>query len=167
MNFRIYSIRYGFTQHFTVPARKAYDWCTDYKPYDLSLMRLEGSRRIRKLTDDAILLSGTTFANGKAVKKTKLVRLNRRRLSWSNTHLSGPFLNSQFLYQMSPVGKNRSKLKFDGLLLVYSPVRLSRDKIRRIAKQERQQDSTSWRHLAKAMAEEVRKISFQKFMNSN
>lgn len=121
-------------------------------------MRLEGSRRVRKLTDDAILLSETTFANGKAVKKVKLVRINRRRLSWSSTHVSGPFRHSQFLYQISPVGKNRSKLEFDGLLLVYSTVKLSREKIGRIAKQEGQQDSTSWRHLAKAMAEEVRSV---------
>ena len=156
MNVRIYSVKYGFTQHFTIPARKAYNWCVDYKPYDLSLMHQGGSRRIRKLTDDAVLLSETTFANGKAVKKTKLVRLNQRRLSWSNTHVSGPFLHSQFLYQISPVGKNRSKLEFDGLLLVYSNVRLSREKIKRIAKEERLQDSTSWRHLAKAMAEEMR-----------
>ena len=121
-------------------------------------MGLKGSRRIRKLADDAILLSETTFANGKAVKKTKLVRTNRRRLSWSSTHVSGPFLHSQFLYQISPVGKNQSKLEFDGLLLVYSMRKLSREKIERIAKQERQQDSSSWRHLAKAMAEEVRSV---------
>jgi hypothetical protein len=159
MNVRIYSIKYGFTQHFTVSARKAYNWCTDYKPYDLLLMRLKGSRRIRKLTDDAILLSETTFANGKAVKKAKLVRINRKRLSWSNTHVSGPFLHSQFLYQISPVGKNQSKLEFDGLLLVYSKLKLGREKIRLIAKQEKQQDSTSWRLLAKAMAEELRSVS--------
>ena len=155
LSVRIYSIKYGFTQHFTVPARKAYNWCIDYKPYDLSLMHLKGSRRIRKLTGDAVLLSETTFANGKAVKKSKLVRLNRRRMSWSSTHVSGPFLHSQFLYQISPVGKKRSKLEFDGLLLVYSNARLSREKIRQIAKEERLQDSTSWRHLAKAMGEEV------------
>lgn len=155
LKLRTYSIRYGFTQYFTVPARKAYNWCIDYKPKDLSLMHLKGSRRIRKLTEDAILLNETTYANGKIVKRTKLVRLDRRGLSWSNTHVSGPFLHSQFLYQISPIGKKRSKLEFNGLLLVHSTIRLSREKLRRIAKEERLQDSTSWRHLAKAMAEEL------------
>lgn len=155
LSIRIYSLRYGFTQHFSVPAGKAYDWCTDYQPHDLALMRIGGERRIRKITDDAILLDETTYSKGHAVKKTKLVRLDRSRLSWSSTHVSGPNLHSQFLYRIVPVGKGSSKLNFNGLLILYSKASLSPEKTSQIAKDERRQDSRSWRHLANTMAQEL------------
>jgi hypothetical protein len=155
---RVYSVKYGFSQRFRVPARKAYDWCTDYKPYDLSLMKIKGKRSLRKLTDDTIIINETTYGNGRAVQKTKLVRLNRKHLAWSSTHVSGPYHYSQFLYQIVPVGKRSSKLDFTGLLLCYSEDNLSPSKVKQMAKQERRQDSRSWRNLANAMAEDLQQI---------
>jgi len=153
LRMRVYSVKYGFSQRFSVSARKAYDWCTDYRPYDLSLMKIKGERSIHKITDDTIVLNETTYSKERTVKKTKLVRLDKSHLSWSSTHVSGPYRHSQFLYQVVPVGKKSSKLNFTGLLLCYSTTNLSPTKIKQIAKDERRQDSRSWRHLANAMAE--------------
>ena len=153
---RVYSVKYGFSQRFSVPARRAYHWCTDYRPYDLSLMKIKGQRSLRKLTDDTIILNEITYRNERAVKKTKLVRLDRAHLAWSSTHVSGPNRHSQFLYQIAPLGKRSSKLNFTGLLLCYSETKLSPSKIKQIAKDERRQDALSWRNLANAMAEDLR-----------
>ena len=152
---QVYSIKYGFSQRFSVPAKKAFDWCTDYRPHDLSLMKIKGERSLRKLTDDTIILNEITYKNERAVKKTKLVRLDRVHLAWSSTHVSGPYRHSQFLYQIVPLGKRSSKLNFTGLLLCYSEAKLSPSKIKQMAKDERRQDSRSWRNLAIAMAEDL------------
>ena|SRR5271157_733500 len=113
----VYSVRYSFKQSLTLPAKEAFEWCTDYKPYDLTLMNETGKRRIRKLTHDAILLTETTRRNKKTVTKTKLVRLNKPQLSWTNVHITGPNRHSEFLYKIEPLGKNRSRLNFIGLLI--------------------------------------------------
>jgi len=155
MRMHVYSVKYGFSQRFNVPARKAFDWSTDYRPDDLSLMKIQGKRRIRKITDDAILLNETTYKNKQIVRKMKLVRLDRKHLSWSNTHVSGPYLHSQFHYRIVPIGTRKCKLEFTGLLLCYFKANLSRKKIKQIARNERKQDSSAWHHLAVAMAEQV------------
>ena len=100
----VYSVRYGFKQSFRLPAKEAFNWCTDYKPYDFKLMNETGIRRIRKLTHDAIILTETTLRNKETITKTKLVRLNKPDLSWTNVHISGPNRHSdQTTYWGRPV----------------------------------------------------------------
>jgi hypothetical protein len=85
------------------------------------------------------------------VTKTKLVRINKTSISWTNTHVSGPNLHSQFLYRIAPEGKRASRLFFTGLLVCYSVKHLSERALRHVAKTERRVDSMAWKHLAKAM----------------
>ena len=149
-----YSVKYGFNQALAVPAEEAFDWCTDYQPDDLTLMREDGRRTIRKITDDTILLIETTRRNNRSIRKTKLVRLNRPELSWTNTHITGPNRHSQFLYKIVPERKTRSRMYFRGLLVWYSRKKLRGRQLLRIGREERQADSTAWRHLAAALQSE-------------
>jgi len=148
---RAYSVKYDFNQRFSVPARQAFNWCIDYQPSDLSLMNESGTRRILKLNEDTILLKETARQNEKAVTKTRLVKINKTSMSWTNTHVSGPSLHSQFLYTIVPEGKRASRLFFTGLPVCYSVKHLSKRALRQIAKSERRVDSVVWKHLAKAM----------------
>ena len=150
-----YSVKYGFNQELSVSASEAFDWCTDYQPYDLAMMKEHGKRTIRKITDDTILLTETVQRNDRSVRKIKLVRLNRPELSWTNTHIAGPNRHSQFLYKIVPEGKMRSRLYFKGLLVCYSRKRLRRQQLLRIGREERLADSTAWRYLAAALRSEV------------
>ena len=150
-----YSVKYGFNQTLSASAREAFDWCTDYQPYDFALMKEQGKRSIRKINDDTILLTEQIRKGKRTEKKTKLVRLNRPELSWTNTHISGPNKHSQFLYRIEPEGKNRSRLFFRGLLICYSRERLTRSELKKIGKQEREGDSTVWRHLAAALRQDI------------
>ena len=117
-------------------------------------MKEKGKRKIRRITEDTILLVETASKKNRLIRKTKLVRLNRPSLSWTNTHIAGPNRHSQFLYAIVPDGKNRSHLQFQGLLILSSRKALTRQQLRRIAREERQADSTAWRHLAAALRRE-------------
>jgi len=150
-----YSVRYGFNQLLPLPADKAFDWCTDYQPYDFALMKEKGRRIIRKITADTILLTETTRKNNRAMRKSKLVRLNKGDLSWTNTHVAGPNLHSQFLYKIIPEGRTRSRLYFKGLLICYSRKALGRRQLQTIGREERRADSRIWRNLAAALREET------------
>lgn len=150
----VVSVTYKFSQRFRLPAKKAYEWCTDYEPSDLVLMHEKGHRTIRKLTNDTILLRETVKLNGNTIRKVKLVKLNPKTFSWYNIQLSGPNKHSAFLYEIAPEGKRKSELTFTGLLVVYSKTKLSTSKLRQIANTERHFDSIAWKHLAKAMAKD-------------
>ena len=152
----VYSVKYGFKQTLPLPAKEAFVWCTDYKPYDFTLMHETGKRRIQKLTRDAIILTETTRKKKKTITKSKLVRLNKPQLSWTNVHISGPNRHSEFLYQIEPLGDNRSRLSFTGLLICNPKRALSRQTLRNIARDERDADSRVWRYLAIAMRKDTR-----------
>jgi hypothetical protein len=151
------SIYYKFTQHFKVPAREAYKWCTDYQPGDLALMGEKGTRKIDWISKDAFILSDTlrTKVNGKRKKvtKTKLVRLNTRALSWTNTHIAGPIRHSQFLYRIVPEGKNASRLEFTGLQIESG--KSGGKTASELAKKYRAEDSRGWKLLAKALHKDL------------
>ncbi len=149
-----FSVSYKFSQRFPVPAQEAFDWATDYQPNDLALMGEKGKRTIRKVTEDTIILKEDITHAGRKISKMKLVRLNPRALSWHNIHIRGPNKYSEFLYEINPEGKDRSKLTFTGLLVLYSKDRLSSQKLKQIANREKQYDSKSWKRLANAMAKE-------------
>ena len=147
-----YSIRYGFTQAFNFPADVAYKWCTDYDPKDMQLQGANGTRRIKRLTEDTIILEDRYDIG---ITKTKLVRLNPERHSWTNTHISGPAKHSQFLYEIVPEGTNRSHLNFTGLQISYGKKKPSPATIARLAAQLRKEDSHGWKLLAQAMQKDL------------
>jgi len=145
------SVTYKFSQRLNAPAKGAYRWCTDYQPNDLSLMHEKGQRRIQWITDDTVILREVVHRNGKKIQKVKLVKLDPANLSWYNIQLSGPNKHSAFLYQTAPEGKNRCRLNFTGLLVVYSQTRLTNRKLGEIARNERRYDSNAWKLLANAL----------------
>jgi hypothetical protein len=151
----VVSVRYTFTQALPFPARDAFTWAVDYRPGDFALMGVEGRRRISKISDDAFLLN-ENLRRGDGVKRTKLVRIDPERMTYSSTHLSGPAKHSQFIYEILPDGKERSMLRFTGLLLYRSEKELSRKEVASIAAEERKFDSQIWKRLAKEMERDLR-----------
>lgn len=139
------SLRYEFRQPFRVSARAAYEWCTDFRPGDASLFEQKWSRAVRRLTEDAIILTETTWPEGKRRVIHRLVRLNPRELAWTNTHISGPFRNSQYWYRIVPDGPRRSHLEFIGMRLVRTRAGLAPAARARLAEEERKGDSRLWR----------------------
>jgi len=150
-----HSINYQFTQDFNVVAQKAYEWCVNYDPHDLSLMGEEGSRKLERVSDDTVILADTYTSNEMPVTKKKLVRLDPRRLAWTSTHISGPNIHSQFYYQIVPTGTKTSRLDFRGSWLYYTNRKLTPADVRKITQRERKGDSTSWKRLAKEMEREI------------
>ena len=149
------SIRYSFVQHFAVPAAVAYKWATNYDPEDISLMGDRGKRRIRWITDDAVILSDTFERGNKKVKKTKLVRLSPERTRWTSTHISGPNKYSQFAYQISSDGNQTSHLEFTGSHIEYTKERMAPNVIASLTSRILEEDSRTWKLLAKVMEEDV------------
>ncbi len=150
-----YTLRYGFTQEFDATPKTAYEWCVDYRPDDWGKMGKKGTRKIRKVNDDTIILTDTVWGKEGPVTKQRLVRLNPDRLSWTNTHLNGPNRHSQFLYQVSSEGKG-SKLEFTGLQVFYG-ARPSARKASQAAKELAEEDHQMWMLLAQEMRKDLRR----------
>lgn len=143
---------YRFRQGFAYSADRALAWCLDYAPGDVELMGDSGTRSVKWIADDAVLLTDRMKKDGKTILKRKLVRIDRDRRSWTSTHLIGPTRYSQFLYQIEEDGANRSALEFTGLqidLRAEAPAPATRQKR---VQQLTDEDSATWRVLAKAMA---------------
>jgi hypothetical protein len=152
-------VRYSFTQKFSVPVEEAFAWAVDYDPDDFSLMGQEGRRKINKLSDDTFILEDARKTEQGWVEKTRLVRINPERHAFTNTHISGPTLHSQFWYEFFPEGNKASRLEFTGLLLYPSEKKLSTAEVAKMAAEERKGDSKIWRNLAKAMEADLKKSS--------
>lgn len=150
-----YSVRYGFSQSFGVPAKEAYDWCVDYRPNDWEIMGKKGKRRISRLNDDTLILTDTVVGDGGPVTKRRLVRLNPERLAWTNTHIGGPTLHSQFWYQIVSE-RSGSRLDFTGLQINYGK-RPSSERIAKMAKELADDDSGMWHLLAREMKKDLRR----------
>ena len=151
----IRSIRYKFSQHFNVPAEEAYKWCTDYDPNDLPLMGEKGKRKIEWIADDALMLIDSTQKNGGTLSKKKLVRLFPSTLSWTNTHVAGPYKYSQFLYKIISEGKSASRLEFTGLQLE-NYEEGDKQNLRSLSSRLRKEDSGAWKLLAKQLEKDLR-----------
>jgi len=151
-------IRYHFSQRFPVPARKAYEWCTDYSPEDHALMgEAVAKRQITRVTDATVILTDTFHTSNGHVEKQKLVQLYPDRLSWISTHLTGPNKYSQFIYEISTEGDNASRLDFTALHLEYNEENLDSEGIKSLADKLKEEDSATWKLLAKAMTKELGK----------
>ena len=149
-------VRYHFTQHFKVPARQAYNWCTDYDPQDRELMGdKNGKRLITPICESTVILTDTFQTEKGMVEKQKLVALYPDRLAWVATHLAGPSKYSQFLYKIFPEGEGASRLEFTALYLDYSKEAADEEEIKRLADELRKSDAGTWRLLAEAMEKEL------------
>jgi hypothetical protein len=152
------SIRYRFSQRFSVPACKAYRWCTEYDPQDPALMGEDvAERQITHLTDTTIILTDIFCTRNGRVEKQKLVQLYPDRLSWISTHMTGPNKYSQFIYEISAEGDGGSRLDFTALHLEYEKENLDSERMKSLAGKLREEDSAAWKRLAKAMAKELGK----------
>lgn len=150
-----FTVRYDFTQSFSIPPKEAYNWCTNYHPDDWSLMGKQGRRKITKISADTIVLDDTVYGGGRSITKRRLVRLDPARLSWTNTHLTGPNKYSQFHYKITPEGWKGSRLEFTGLQVEYGKTKVAPEKIESLASKYKEEDSEMWRHLARAMEKEL------------
>lgn len=152
------SIRYCFSQRFSVPARKAYKWCTDYSPEDHALMGDKAAeRQITRVTDTTIILTDIFHTSSGPVEKQKLVQLYPDRLRWVSTHLTGPHKYSQFIYEISAEGNAASRLDFTALHLEYEKEKLDSEDIKSLAGRLKEEDSAAWKLLARAMTKELDK----------
>ncbi len=150
-------VRYSFKQKFSVPVEEAFRWSIDYDPNDFSLMGQEGTRKINKLTEDTVILEDARKTPDGTIERTRLIRINPDKHAFTNTHITGPTLHSQFWYEFFPEGKRASRLEFTGLLLYPSDRKLTKKEVAQIAANELKGDSLIWKNLAKAMEADLKK----------
>ena len=151
------SLRYQFRQPLRASAPKAYAWCTDFRPSDAEIFADRRIRSVRRLAADALILTEVTSPAGRKVRIRRLVRLFPEERAWTNTHLDGPYRNSQFWYRIVPDGPRRSHLEFHGLRLETHPRAPAPSEIVRLAEANRRSDAATWRRkLAPALARDLR-----------
>ena len=150
-------IYYHFQQHFNVPARKAFEWCTTYTPDDHALMgEKDVSRKIEHITDRTVILTDTFNIGGdNQIEKQKLVQIYPETFFWTSTHLNGPAKHSQFIYMITADAFDNSHLDFTGLLLDYRDEKMGEADAAKLAEKACKEDSASWVRLAKAMEQEL------------
>ena len=150
-------IYYHFQQHFKVPARKAFEWCTTYTPEDHTLMGEKGViREIEHITDRTVILTDTfNIGADNQIEKQKLVQIYPEILFWTSTHLNGPAKHSQFIYKITAGAVDNSYLDFTGLLLEYRDEKMSDADVAKLAVKACKEDTGSWVLLAKAMEQEL------------
>ena len=149
------SVRYRFTQRFSVSAQVAFGWCTDFDSQDNLLMGDKtAERQITHFADGVIILKDSFHSVAGTIEKQKLVLLYSDQYKWTSTHLTGPNKHSQFLYQITPQGKDASVLTFTALHLEYDEKADSKLLAERLCKK----DAVAWKLLAIAMAEDKKHI---------
>jgi hypothetical protein len=116
-------------------------------------------RQITYITDTTIILTDIFHTSKGDVEKQRLVQLYPDRLSWISTHLTGSNKYSQFIYEISAEGDGASRLDFTALHLEYEKENLDSDGVKSLAGKLREEDSTAWKLLAKAMAKELGKLA--------
>lgn len=153
----IESLQYRFRQPLGVPARAAFDWCTDFRAEDAALFGDRRRRMLRRVAPDALVMTDTTYPDGRPVRIRRLVRLQPETLSWTNTHLDGPYRHSQFWYRIVSEGPHRCHLDFSGLMLMTRARRLSEGERAKLARSHRRADASVWRRrLGPALEAELR-----------
>ena len=141
----VISLRYRFRQPFRAPAAAAYAWCTDFGPDDGPLFAERTERSVRRWSEDALVMTDTTYPKGRPVRIRRLVRLYPEERAWTNTHLDGPYEGSQYWYRIVADGARRSHLEFRGLRLESHAGPLSTAARIRRAEQCRRDDAGAWR----------------------
>ena len=149
-------MRYEFSQRFHVPAPDAFRWCTDYSPKDYDLMGLKGNRKFKRMLDDVIVLDDTIHSGNKSTRKKKLVRIDPKRMTYYNIHLTGPTKHSLYLYQIVPEGEDGSRLNYTAYEVYYPKKPPSKKELADIWGAETVAWKRDWGNLAKAMERELR-----------
>ncbi len=150
------SLRYRFRQPFRAPAKAAYAWCTDFRPSDAEIFGDRRLRSVRVLAADAVVMTDVTYPSGRRTRIQRLVRLFPEELSWTNTHLNGPYRHSQFWYRIVPDGPRRSHLEFSGLKIETHARPLSAREVGRLAAANRRSDAATWsRRLGPALDQDL------------
>ena len=153
-------VTYRFTVRLPASADRAYRWATDYREDDLALMGFRARRKVRRVATDTVMLTDSfdsdPFASvpGGRVRKDKLVHFFPERRAWTSTHVSGPTLYSQFLYEIVPTGRNSSRLRYTGVQVEPASRRPTPAGLAKRARELARIDSRSWRRLAKAMGKD-------------
>ena len=150
------SRRVEYSQHFRVTPKEAFAWCTDYDPGDHARMGLKGRRRFTRLAEDTILLDDTVYHGNKPVRRTKLVKIDAKRLTYYNVHLAGPTRNSLIFYQIVPDGDGESRLDYTGYEVTYPSKRPTEKKLAEVGEADAADWRREWGSLAKAMERELR-----------
>lgn len=139
------SIRFRFRQTIRASARSAYTWCTDFGPSDAALYGDGRTRTVRWLATDTLVMTDTTVKAGRRQSIVRLVRLSPETLSWTSTHLTGPYRYSQFCYRLVPEGPRRCHLEYVGLFLESTARPLSPGTLSRRVEDNRRADWAIWR----------------------
>lgn len=150
------SIRQEFSQHFRVPAREAFEWCTDYSPDDPALMGLKGKRRSKRISEDTLILDDTLYPEGKPVSKTKLIKIDSERMTYYNLHLSGPTKNSLYFYRIVPEGEGESRLDYTEYEVTYPDKPPTKKQLAEMAARSADSWKKEWGNLARAMEKDLR-----------
>jgi hypothetical protein len=115
-------------------------------------------REIHHVSDDVILLTDTHTIGGRTVVKQKLVCLYPDRLAWTSTHLTGPNMHSQYIYELVPRNGRQCCLNFTGLYLDYCIKEdTEKKKAERLSRELKKMDSENWKLLANEMEKELKK----------
>ena len=150
-----YTVHYRFSQHFDFPAKVAYSWSMDYRSDDLSRMAEKGTRKIKRINDDTLMLTDTYFLeNGGRLSKRRLIRMYPEILTMVNTRVSKDARHSQFIYQFVDEGEGKSRLDFTGAQVFYGE-RPAQSRLDAMARKLSKEDSAAWVHLASAMKEDL------------
>jgi hypothetical protein len=150
-----FAVRYGFSQHFDVASKAAFDWCTDYQPTDHALIGNSGAKRvITKVADGVVLIKDSFSTKSGQVEKEKLVHFYPERLSWTSTHISGLNRHSQFTYQIVAETDGTSRLDFTALHVEYR-MNLTEKELAALAEELCAGDAAIWRRFAAAMKKEL------------
>ncbi len=151
----LYSVRYCFSQRFAVPAKAAYEWCTDYASDDHTIMQHKGAKReVTWLTAGIVLLKDIFVGSSGTVEKEKLVHLYPDQLTYVSTHLSGPIKHSQFIYRITADGNSGSHLDFTASYIGNLESPTPKD-LKQLADKLCREDSNTWRLIAAAMEKEL------------
>lgn len=149
------TVAFSFKQRFRFPAADVYRWATDYTPHDIGLLGKQGRRGIARLNDDTLVLTDTFVApDGTKVTKKKLIRLYPGSLRWINTHVSGPNLHSQFVYELFDDGSRGSYLLFTGRQIVQRDG-ITPKELKSLTRTVKSEDAGMWKSLAKAIAADL------------
>lgn len=151
------SVRYSFSQKFSVPAGVAFAWCTDYQPDDHALLGNPNAKRtVTWITKDTVLIKDAFNTGNGSVEKEKLVHLYPKRLIWISTHISGPNKYSQFTYQISAEENDTSRLDFTALHLEHRE-NLTVKELKVLTRELQTGDAEIWRCFARVMENELAK----------
>jgi hypothetical protein len=152
-----YPVHFRFSQHFEFPPAEAFAWCTDYSSADIELMGNEGSRKVKRVNEDTFILTDEFRpADDKVLRNPrskKVVRIYPELLSWTNTRISPDGRYTQFLYQIVSE-EGGSRLDYTGSQ-IFPGKKPGSKKLAAIAKRLTDEDSASWRSLARAMAKDL------------